>query len=164
MKLVANNENDIDTAIGRVTKVIIRESRELKRDQSTYDVRISLDDALVSSCPTLLNLLSRLSPKLESNLPEAMVGNMVTSAFTNKPTFVQIALGVVIRVKAIIELLGDFGLAILFAQRKQPHDEMNTFDGNKIKRLKMTEMSENVLPDGHQEQVRIVTDNTSYPC
>ena len=98
--------------IARVTKVIIRESRELKRDQSTstYDTRICLDDALASSSPTLLTLLSGISQKLESNLPAAMVGNMVTCAVSNKPTFLQISLGVVIRDKTMIDLLHNFGI------------------------------------------------------
>ena len=55
MKLVVNNEDDIDTAIGKVVKVIERESRGLKRDQSSYNTNICLDDALASSSPTLLN-------------------------------------------------------------------------------------------------------------
>ena len=59
MKLDATNEDALDTAIGRVTKAIIRESWELKRDQSTYDSSICLDEALASSNPTFL--LSRLS-------------------------------------------------------------------------------------------------------
>ena len=204
MKLVANDEDDIDTAIGRVTKVIIRESTELKRDQSTYSTRICLDDALAGSSDILLSLLTRLSPKLDSNLSAAMVGNMVTCAITNKPTFLQIALGVFIREKTVIELLHDFGitssydevlrfkssaahaaaknmeklgisrsdaglvqvvadnfdanisspngvqsthaLAILLTQPQQPDDQMK-YEENKIKRLKKTEMSENVLPD-----------------
>ena len=37
MKLFCNNEDDTDQAIDRLSKVITRESKELKRDQSTYE-------------------------------------------------------------------------------------------------------------------------------
>ena len=205
MKLVVNNEDDIDTAIGRVAKAIVRESRQLKREQSTYDTRICLDDALASCSQTLLDVLSYISPKLQRNLPAAMVGNMVTCAVSNNPTLLQIALGVVIREKTNIELLHGLGitssydevlrfkssaayaaarnkeklgisksdaglvqvvadnfdatiaspngiksthaLAILLTQPQQFHDEENIAEGNTIKRLKKSEMSENVLED-----------------
>ena len=110
MKIVCNNEDYTDQAIERLSKVIIRESKELKRDQSTYNTRINLDDAQASSSPTLLKLLSRISSKLDGNLPAAMAGNIVTYAVTNKPTLLQIALGVVIREKMNIELLHDLGI------------------------------------------------------
>lgn len=52
--LVANNENDIDTAIVRVANVITVEYRDFKRDQSTYKTKMCLDDALASSSPTIV--------------------------------------------------------------------------------------------------------------
>ncbi len=109
MKLVGNSENGIDQAIERLVKVVTRETKELKCDQARYDTKITLDDALASS-PTMLRLLSRLSSKLDRSLPAAMAGNMVTCAVTNKPTRLQIALGVVIREKMNIELLHDLGI------------------------------------------------------
>ena len=39
-----------------------------------------------------------------------MVGNMVTCAVSNKPTFLLISLGVVIRDKTMIDLLHNFGI------------------------------------------------------
>ena len=105
MKLVVNNEDDIDTAVERVAKVIGKESRDLKRDESTYDTKLCMDDVLACASPTLLRLLSLISPKLQSSLPAAMTGNMVTRAVSNKPTQLQIALGVVLRSKSNIELL-----------------------------------------------------------
>lgn len=109
-KLVGNSEDVIDQAIERLAKVIIRETKEIKRDQERYDTRITLEDALSSSSPTMLRLLSRLSSKLDGNLQAAMAGNMVTCAITNKPTLLQIALGVVIREKMNIELLHNLGI------------------------------------------------------
>ena len=205
MKLVANDEDDIDTALGRVAKKIYTESVQLKRDQSTYDTRIDLNDALTSSSPTLLRLLSDISPNLDTTLPAAMVGNIITSATSNKPTSLQISLGVVVREKATIGLLHNFGitstydevlrfkssaahaaakskerlgiarsddglvqvvadnfdanisspnglqsthaLAILLTQTHQQDDHHDAQNSNKIKRLKKTEMSDEVTPE-----------------
>ena len=123
MRLVDNEEDDIETALGRVAKTITKEAVHLKRDQSTYETRICLDDVLADSSPTLLSLLSRLSPKFESTLPTAMIGNMVTSAVTNKPTFLQIVLGIAVRDKSIIELLYDHGVS-------SSYDEILRFKGS----------------------------------
>ena len=84
-------------AMERLAKVIIKETKDLKRDQTIYDTRISLAYALAGSSPTMLKLSSRLSLKLDGNLAAAMAGNMVISAISNKPTQLQIALSVVIR-------------------------------------------------------------------
>lgn len=86
MKLVANDDDDVDTAIGMVANAIKREFKDLKPDSSSYNTRIGLDDALESCSHTLLSLLSHLSPKLDSTLPAALIGNTVTGTVTKKPT------------------------------------------------------------------------------
>ena len=106
MNLVVNNEDDID--VERVAEVIGKESRDLKRDESTYDTKLCMDDVLACVSRTLLRLLSLISPKLQSSLPAAMTGNMVTRAVSNKPTQLQISLGVVLRSKSNIELLHEY--------------------------------------------------------
>ena len=110
MKVVESDIDDLETSLEKVAKIITRESLQLKKDQSTFDTRICLGDALGSSSPTLLNLLSKMSSKLDSTLPAAMIGNMVTSAISKKPTSLQISLGVVVREKSIIELLHEYGI------------------------------------------------------
>ena len=67
MKLVHNTE---DEAIERLAKVIIKETTDLKRDQTIYNTRISLAYAM-------LKLSSRLSLKHDGNLTAAMAGNIV---------------------------------------------------------------------------------------
>ena len=61
MNVVKSDKDDIETSLEKIAKVIITESLHLKKDQSTFDTRISLDDALNCSSPTLLNLLSKIS-------------------------------------------------------------------------------------------------------
>ena len=110
MNVVKSDKDDIETSLEKIAKVIITESLHIKKDQSTFDTRISLDDALNCSSPTLLNLLSKISSKLDLTLPAAMVGNMFTSIISKKPTTLQISLGLVVREKAIIELFYELGI------------------------------------------------------
>ena len=56
MKLVHDTEDYMDQVIERLAKVIIVETTDLKHDQTIYDTRISLDDALAGSSPTILKL------------------------------------------------------------------------------------------------------------
>ena len=151
MKLTANDEDDIDTAVERVARKIFKESQNLKREQSTYNTRICLDDVLSCSSPTLLNLLSRISPKLEKNLPAAMVGNMVTGAVTNKPTFLQIALGVAIREKIYIEMLHNFFVT-------STYDEVLRFKCSAAQAA--TKSKKNLgITENRAGQIQVVADN-----
>ena len=78
-KLVRDDEDDIDQAIHKLSNVVVKESEQLKQNNSTYDTRIDLEDALATCSLTLLRFLSRVSSKLDGNLPAAMIGNMITS-------------------------------------------------------------------------------------
>lgn len=111
MKLVNNDEDDDDAAVAKVASVIVRESKLLKEDKNNYNTRINLVDVLASVSSTLLQLLSLISKKLDGSLQAGMVGNIITSMVTNKPTTLQIALGNVARDKSIIEQLYSFGVS-----------------------------------------------------
>ena len=110
LKLAANDEDDDDAAMAKVTKRIVRESKELTQDKFTYQTRINVENVLNDASPTLLQLMSSLTPKLDSTLQAGMVGNIVTSLVTNRPTLLQIALGIAVRNKSKIETLYDFGV------------------------------------------------------
>ena len=61
MKLIASSKDDMDAVVNRMAKVIIRKTKELKEDQSTYGNEITLDNALKCSSPAFLKLMSCLS-------------------------------------------------------------------------------------------------------
>ena len=63
----------MDRAIARVAKAIEQECEQLKPSNCTYNTIICLTDALDKCSPTLLSLLSQLSPKLDSTLPAGLV-------------------------------------------------------------------------------------------
>ena len=124
LKLVANEDDDDDAAIGKVAKLIVNESKDLKSDIYKYRTRVNIDDAIADVSSTMLNLLSLVSPKLNSSLSACIVGNIVTSMVTNRSTALHIALGVLVswclgvlvswclgvlvRYKTLIEQLYDF--------------------------------------------------------
>ena len=84
MKFEQSEDDDIDTSIRAIAKVVKQECEDLRSDNTVYDTRIRLDDALACSSSTLLNLLLSISPKLERTPGAAMIGNMVTGAVTKK--------------------------------------------------------------------------------
>ena len=86
LKLVANDEDDDDATVSKVAKLIAAETKTLKHDKSKYQTRVSLENSLDDASQTLLHLLSLLSTKLNSTLPAAMIGNIVTSIVTNRHT------------------------------------------------------------------------------
>ena len=106
---MVKNEDGIDTAIGSSQS----HCQGIETTQ-TWTVNKRYENmfghALASCSQTLLNVLFHLSPKLQRNLPVAMVENMVTCDVINSPTLLQIALGVVIREKTNIELLHGLGI------------------------------------------------------
>ena len=107
LKLVANEDDDDDAAIGKVAKLIVNDSKDLKSNKYKYRTRVNIDGiAYVSS--TMLHLLSLVPPKLNSSLSACMVGNIVTIMVTNRTPALQIALGVLVGQKSLIEQLYDF--------------------------------------------------------
>ena len=52
---------------------------------------------MASVSPTLMNLLSEISGNLDGTLPALLIGNIVTSVFSNRPTHLQLSLGNLIR-------------------------------------------------------------------
>ena len=110
LKIVSNDDDDnVDITRRIVTSKTVK-SKQLKHDQTKYNTRITLQDCISASSHTLLSLMSTISSKLDSTLSAAMIGNIVTSAVTNKPTCLQISVGVVVGEKSAIELLSDFGI------------------------------------------------------
>ena len=109
MKVHKQEEDEVEDLVSRVAKKIVVETKLLKNTKSSYATNISLDDALNSGSPTLLNLLSKLSPKLQNTLPSALIGSIVNDIINSQSTDLQVSLGVLIRdSKALIKRLHEF--------------------------------------------------------
>lgn len=115
MQVVSDDEDDLNETSESAAKRIRDESKQLKQDQSSYDASINLDDSLCNCSPTLLELLSKVSPKLSATLPAAMISNMVTLV-NSKPTALHIGMGITLREKNLIDTLYKFGVSCSYEE------------------------------------------------
>lgn len=110
-KLASDEEDDLDIALHEIAKKIKTEVQDIPADKRHYKTTVSSDIAMESLSPTVLALLTKLSPKLDHTLPATMIGSIITSTLHNHPTDLQIDLGVLIRdSKKLINLLHAFGV------------------------------------------------------
>ena len=111
--LKAVEDTDDETVeMKHIVKCIIQDAKKLKSDKSDkiYTTRISKEIAEEAVSSTLANLLAAISPKLVESNQALLIGNIVTSCVTNKATNLQIALGVLLRGKQLIEQCYAFGI------------------------------------------------------
>ena len=112
--LIAKEEDDeIEITPETTAQKIQSKSKNLAVDKMHYTARLDMQEVLGSVSPTLLELLEKLSGKLEYTMPAALIGrpNIVTSLLINSTTTLQIALGVVLGKRALIEQFSDFAVA-----------------------------------------------------
>jgi len=109
LRLVPNEDgDDLDLALETVSRHILRESKELVTDKAHYRAGIDIDIALECVSPTLLSLLDKLSDKFHYDTAAALIGNIISSVLTNRPTALQIALGIVLNTRSLIEQFYNF--------------------------------------------------------
>jgi len=71
LKLVANDdEHDVDLALMRMAKKTVAESKCLKIDQNTYDIRLYLQDVIINNGSTLFSLMSMIGQQHKNHLTE----------------------------------------------------------------------------------------------
>ena len=117
LRLVQREDDaDIDGLLEAVGRHIVSETKELNPDKTTYHAGIDLDLALDCVSPTLLGLLAKLSKKLNHTAPAAIIGNIVSSMINNCYTDMQIALGIVIGKKALIQDFFHFGVSCSYEE------------------------------------------------
>ena len=109
LRLVPNaDDDDIEIAVEKVAHQISRDVKESLVDDKNYHARVDKDIALDCVSSTLLSLLSKLSKTLDHTLPAGLIGNIVTNAINRRFTALQIALGVVLNRKGLIEQFYEF--------------------------------------------------------
>jgi hypothetical protein len=73
-------------------------------DRQSYPTRVPRQQVMKECSPTLLALLAAISPSLDSTLPAAMIGSIVTSAVSSYFTSLQLAVSVLLsRQRKVIE-------------------------------------------------------------
>jgi len=108
---LVNDEDDFDCVLERVAKRIVHETQRLPADRKVYQASVDIDIALDSVSETLRSLLVKMSDKMNYTLSAALIGNIVTSILTNRSTPLQIALGVVLNQRSLIEQFYDCRVA-----------------------------------------------------
>ncbi len=99
-----------DNSVAHTAKAIKKEALQTSADRYTYKTRLSVEDATDVCSDVLLHLLAELSPKLDHTNTALLIGNMVTSAITHRPTTLQITLGTLLGEKLLIEQCSEFGI------------------------------------------------------
>lgn len=109
--LRAVDDTDEETPdLKHIVKCIIQETKKLKSNSNSYNTRISKNIAEDVVSPTLRNLLTAISPKLTGSNQALLIGNIITSCVNHQPTSLQIALGVLLREKHLIDECYAFGI------------------------------------------------------
>ena len=63
-----------------------------------------------------MSILSSISDKLDLTLPSLLIGSIVTSIINNQPTSLQVALGVLVREKKLLEQFCDNGVTCTYKE------------------------------------------------
>lgn len=111
---VEDDADDIETAIGKITKEIKREVADIKRNKEKYNLHVKYETVLADCSKTLLKFCESLSPKLAKTPPALLIGSIVSltlSLFTN----LQIGVGVKFRfLKELVNILNQFKISCTY--------------------------------------------------
>ena len=113
LKLSNDQEDDQqDILVTKLAKEICDEVKEIVLDKSSCDISITQESASMSVSTTLMDLLAKISTKLNYTPPGILIGNLVTNILCNHPTTLQLAFGNLIRdSKLLINQMYQFGVA-----------------------------------------------------
>ena len=109
LRLIDEDDDDIDVILNRIAKKVRSEVKGINLDKNS--TIINKDIAMNEVSETLIALLGLVSAKLDMTFPAIMMGSIVTGAVKNNPTALQIALGTKLgRSKNIITTMQSFGV------------------------------------------------------
>ena len=106
LRLDEVDQDDFDLQVKAVACKIAAETKTLGDEFLNYSIIDGQN--IFTFSETLLDLLSRILPNLEKSLPAAMIGSIITSIITMKPTMLQVGLGLVANHKPIIEHIHEY--------------------------------------------------------
>ncbi|KAL8588411.1 hypothetical protein ACOMHN_029580 [Nucella lapillus] len=119
LRIVDDEEDCNGRAISCLASTIRAECPQPERQ--SYPVRMPRQQVMNECSPTLLALLAAIAASLDSTLPAAMIGHIVTSAVNSYFTSLQLAVSVLLsRQRKVIEQLHDFGVT-------SSYDELRRF-------------------------------------
>ena len=108
LNVVKDDDEDID--LENLAKVVRKEINALPKQRAVYKKRIKLQTAINDVSPTIMDMLKAISPKFDSSLSGALIGNIITSIVSNQTTTLQVALGLLANKKSFIGHPFDYGV------------------------------------------------------
>ena len=80
LHLAYDTEDDTqDLLIGKLTKIICDEVKQIDQDQSRYDISITEEDMSTAVSQTVMDLLAALTDNLKDTFPALLIANIITS-------------------------------------------------------------------------------------
>ena len=152
MTLVKDETDDIDYVLSKVANRIKSEYKDIDVQKSHYSTQITLNEVLATSSYTMMELLRKISPKLDNSMPAALIASIITNILINHPTSLQIALGVLVREsKLLINQLYAFRITCSY-------DEVLRY--KKSAAVAITKDSNlKIIKDSREGMVQVIVDN-----
>lgn len=111
LKIILDDDDDQDDRdIRKVSVRITKETKQLVPDLNSHATEINAVIIRDDCSPTLLHLLSQISPKLGDNLQASLIGNIITSTANHRAIILQVSLGVLMKEKSLIDKCYGFGI------------------------------------------------------
>ena len=101
-------ENDDDFNFHKLGKTIQKEILSIPKQKEIFNKRIDFQMAVDDTSPTLMMVLKCISSKFEKSLQSVLIGNIVTSIVSNRPTTQQVYLAILANKPQLIEHLYDY--------------------------------------------------------
>ena len=112
LKMVRYDEDVIENSIRHIAKQVKKECSAIPLDATKYRLNIDAQLAQESVSCTVQNILASILTKRENTPLALLIGKIITSVLRNRPTYLQIALGVLLRdYKTILGYTYDYGIA-----------------------------------------------------
>ena len=105
----SDDDNDNNVSMQRITSRIkeeIRKMTKIKTEYNTFNTKNLFDEC----SSILITFLSKLSPSFDKSLNAAMIGAILTSVLTISFTQLQLALGILVHDKKLIQHLHEYGI------------------------------------------------------
>ena len=104
-----DDDDDDDVSMQRIANRIKEKIKKMTKRKIEYNT-INTENLFDECSNTLINFLSKLSPSFDKSLTAAMIGAIVRSILTNSFTQLQLALGILVNDKTLIEHLHEYGI------------------------------------------------------
>ena len=145
--------DDIDDSIDIVAKAVVSDIKCVQKDKDFYNSSIDIHEAKSKVSPTLSKLLSMISPTelSQDSLPAILIGNMITSRLSKQCTDLLVSLAIMIRKKATVQHLYDYGVVCSY-------DELIRFRTSAAT-IASQQQSQGVLRHSSTGLVQAVADN-----